>query len=262
MSKPLTRLGIVDWGIGGIGIYRAIKARLGAVPVIYFSDTGAKPYGKMSRLELTARLNSVMAFLQTRGVTHLIFGCNAASTVIPHLSPGALHIEGMIEVAVQAAVKVTGTRRPGSLAVIGGGRTVRSGAYRKALGQRGIKVEQRIAQPLSGLIESGDLDSDELRRQCRRILAPIKNHSHILLACTHYPAVQSVLQEFVSVETRFIDPAEEIVDRVHARWRLSRGGPDIFLTSGSPEAMKAAAFKAFDVKIKHAQKVTLRAVGC
>ena len=76
----MARLGILDWGIGGVSIYRIIKERAAKAPVTYLSDTGATPYGKMSRDELVSRLNAVIMFLKTRGVTHLAIGCNAAST--------------------------------------------------------------------------------------------------------------------------------------------------------------------------------------
>src|SRR6185295_7666262 len=90
-------LGIVDWGIGGIGINKLARARLGNVPVLYFSDTGATPYGRMSRPDLVSRLNAVIAFLGSRGVTHLVLGCNSASTVLPFLNVGGLRVKGVIE---------------------------------------------------------------------------------------------------------------------------------------------------------------------
>ncbi|MCU1264258.1 MAG: Glutamate racemase [Acidobacteria bacterium] len=245
-------LAIVDWGIGGLGIHQLIKSRLGNVPVLYFSDTGVTPYGRMSRAELIARLNAVIDFLRSRGVTHVVFGCNAASTVIPLLESGDLKLEGIIE----SAVRLTQRTQPRRLALIGGRRTVLSGVYRRALAKRGINVEQRIAQPLSALIESGDVSSDTLRRQCQAILAPIKNSSHILLACTHYPAVLPILKECVSPNTVLIDPAAELVNKIK-RWPLTRGGADIFLTSGDPQKMKTAAFKAFGSKLKRVDQVTV-----
>jgi glutamate racemase len=250
--KRKSHLGIVDWGIGGLGIHQLIKSRLGNVPVIYFSDTGVTPYGKMSRPELRARLNAVIALLRSRGVTHLVFGCNAASTVIPFLEAGELKLEGVIA----SAVRLTERKRPRRLALIGGRRTVLSGVYRNALSSRGIKVEQRIAQPLSALIEAGDVSSATLRRQCQTILAPLRDCSHVLLACTHYPAILPILKEFVSPKTVFIDPAGELVNRIK-RWPLTRGGTDLFLTSGDPEKMKIAAFKVFGSKLRNVEQVTI-----
>ena len=246
------RLAIIDWGIGGISIYKLIKERLGDVPIVYFSDTGATPYGKMTRSELVSRLNAVIAFLKEKGLTHLLIGCNAASTAVPLLNSQGLKVEGVIETAVETAAK----SKPRRLGLIGGRRTVLSGVYREAFAKRDIRVEQRIAQPLSALIESGDLSSAALREECRRILAPIRNCSHILLACTHYPAIAPVIKDHVSPNTRLIDPAAELVAKV-AKWQIVTGGKDAFLTSGEPEPMKRAAAAAFGVKIARAAHVDI-----
>jgi len=133
---------------------------------------------------------------------------------------------------------------------------VLSGIYRRAFADRGIEVEQRIAQPLSAFIEGGDVSSEELRAQIRRIVSPISQCSHLLLACTHYPAIIPVLRELLSPETILIDPAAELVNEI-ARWRLPRGGEDTFLTSGDPEKMKDAAGNAFGFRIKAVKQITL-----
>ncbi len=93
-------------------------------------------------------------------------GCNAASTAIPFLDFQGLKVEGVIESAVAMTVRL----KPNRVGLIGGRRTVLSGVHRKAFAAHGIKVEQRIAQPLSGLIESGDISSNKLRAECKRIL--------------------------------------------------------------------------------------------
>ena len=210
MANPKPHLAIVDWGIGGVSIYNLIKARLGSIPVIYFSDSGVTPYGRMSRRELMARLNLLFAFLRSQGVTHVVLGCNAASTVLPFLNVAELRVVGVIA----GAIRATKRTRPAKLALLGGRRTVLSGVYRRALAAQGIGVTQRIAQPLSARIENGDVSSAALRAQCRKILAPVKHCSHVLFACTHYPAIISVLKEYVSPQTVFIDPAGEVVSTV------------------------------------------------
>jgi glutamate racemase len=245
-------LGIIDWGIGGIGIYKHLKEKRPGVSAVYFSDTGATPYGKMHRDELASRLDLVVDFLSEKNVTHLIIGCNAASTAIPDLADHGMKIEGVIEAAVDAAAKAN----PGSLGLIGGRRTVVSGVYRRAFAEKKVNVRQRVAQPLSGLIESGDVDSAKLRSEAERILAPLRGCSHILLACTHYPAIQSVLEEFVSREARFIDPARALVART-AKWKLESGERDAFYTTGNAEQMKLSARLAFGVHIRKVRKVTL-----
>jgi glutamate racemase len=252
MERREIHLGIVDWGIGGLSIYKQIKSRLGDIAVTYFSDTGVTPYGKMSRRQLIERLNDVLALLSAEGLTPLMVGCNAASTVLPILGIGGLKVAGVIESAVQVTAKM----HPGRLALIGGRRTVLSGVYRRALANRGVAVKQRIAQPLSAFIENGDISSPELRDQCNRILGPLKHSSHLLLACTHYPAILPLLKEHVSQETVIIDPAEEVVKRI-ARWALPKGGDDRFLTSGEPDKMQIAASKAFDVELRTVERILI-----
>ena len=247
----MKKLAIIDWGIGGISVYKLVKEQLG-VPVVYFSDTGATPYGKMTRPELIARLDQVITFLKDRGVTHLVIGCNAASTAISFLAGHGVKIEGMIDNAIAASMKY----KPKRLAVIGGRRTVVSGVYRKGFAAHDLKIEQRIAQPLSGLIESGDISSDALRSEAKKILDPLKNYSHILLACTHYPAITPVLRELVSAKTEFIDPASSLVKKI-SKWKIDTDGADKFLTSGDPKAMKRSAKLAFGVEIGSATKVTI-----
>lgn len=251
--KSASKLGIIDWGIGGISIYKLIRERLGEIPTVYFSDTGVTPYGKMAREELSSRLDRVIEYLGSLGVTHIVIGCNAASTAIPDLKQTPIKVKGVIESAVELSARM----KPARLGVIGGRRTVLSGVYRKAFRERGIDVEQRIAQPLSGLIESGDISSGKLKEEASRILTPIKNSSHILLACTHYPAIAPVLREIVSSKTIFIDPAEELV-REMKKWKLPLGGDPVFLTSGDAKAMKKAAKAAFGVEIDSARKIVIQ----
>ena len=243
-------LGILDWGIGGISVYKLVKEWQPDVSVVYFSDTGVTPYGKMSRAELVARLNSVICFLKTKGVTHLVIGCNAASTAIPFLDPQGLKIEGVIDAAVEMTTKL----KPGRLGLIGGRRTVLSGVYRKAFAQRGINVEQRIAQPLSGLIEGGDVSSEILRSEARRILSPLKDCSHVLLACTHYPAIEPVLRDYVSPRTAFVDPAGNIVAKLGRSSNLAKGN-DRVLTTGDARQMKKSALLAFGVDLPKIQRI-------
>ena len=249
---PAGHLGIVDWGIGGLGIYKLARTGIGDFPVTYFSDTGVTPYGKMSQRELISRLTKVIAFLRSQGVTHILFGCNAASTAIPFLNSSETKLAGVIE----AALRVTVRMHPSRLAIIGGRRTVLSGVYRRAFAERRVAVRQRIAQPLSGLIENGETHSSRLREECRKILLPIRKCSHLLLACTHYSAIVSDLREFVSTGTIIIDPSDEIVNQI-AQWRLPAGGRQTFITSGDTEKMKQAAFSAFGIRLARITRVDI-----
>ena len=245
-------LGIIDWGIGGIGVYKQIKALAPNRAVDYFSDTGVTPYGKMRRAELVARLNLVIKFLRSQGTDQVLIGCNAASTAIPYLEKGGLDIEGVIDTAVE----ITCRHKPKRLGLIGGRRTVLSRVYRNSFAKQGITVSQRIAQPLSALIESGDISSKRLHDECRKILEPIRSCSHILLACTHYPAILPVLKEHVSPGTIFIDPSTALAEKFcTGSGRTSV--PDRFFTSGDLSQMKDSAAMAFGCVIDDPVRISI-----
>ena len=252
MKSQRTKLGIIDWGIGGISIVRLLRETGKTFPVIYLSDTGATPYGRMKREELISRLDSVIDFLRKKEITHIVVGCNAASTAIPYLNSDGIIVKGVIE----SAVKISAQQKPQNLAVIGGKRTILSGIYRKEFAKRGIKVKQRIAQPLSALIESGDVSSSKLYDEAQKILAPIKRSSHILLACTHYPAIADILKQIASPATKLIDPAEELAAEI-AGWKISENGVDEFYTTGDSESMKKSAKQAFGFSVKEIEKVQI-----
>lgn len=245
-------LGIIDWGIGGVSIYKRVKGRFPDTSILYFSDTGSTPYGKMERRELASRLDAVIEFLKMNGMSRLVIGCNAASTAIPDLRAHCIKIDGVIEPAIAEATNL----RPEDLGVIGGRRTIVSGVYRRAFKERGISIKQRIAQPLSGLIESGDTSSEVLRVKARQILAPLKNCSHILLACTHYPAIEPLLKIYVSTTTKFVDPAAAVVRELGNLPATER--PAVrFFTTGDSRQMKRSANLAFGVEIEQIEKVRL-----
>jgi glutamate racemase len=246
-------LGIIDWGIGGISIYKLIKEQVPDAAILYFSDTGAMPYGKMGRRELASRLDAVIEFLMAKGMTRLVIGCNAASTAIPDLNDHGIKIDGVIEPAVAAVTSL----KPKDLGVIGGRRTIVSGVYRKAFAERGINVKQRIAQPLSGLIESGDVSSETLHVEATRILEPLRNCSHILLACTHYPAIGTVLRRCAGDLPKFVDPADALV-RLLSDVGPSENGLDRFYTTGDSRQMIHSSSLAFHVNIANVSRVELK----
>ncbi len=233
-------LAILDWGIGGMGFYRVLKARSPNSSILYWSDAGSIPYGKMSRKELVSRLQNVSDIMIKLGASKLVIACNAASTVLPdaHLS---IPNTGMLEHAVRA-VKYSGVS---TLGIVGGRRTVLSRVYRKLLPD--LEIRQRVAQPLSAHVEAGRLDAPETLSDLKRILKPLRGAEGLLLACTHYPAISRHFAE-VLPGVVLIDPVEHAAEWVLANWELS-DGEDTFLTTGDPIQMRCAAHLAFGVEI-------------
>lgn len=272
MKALPSRLGILDWGIGGMGVFRLLRDRHPALPLVYWSDAGATPYGKMPTPVLAARLRNVMGALRARGVGNLIVACNAASSALPclgvtadsdtlELPGGPIRVTGMISHAVGLTAQ-SGARTVG---VVGGEGTIASGCYPRALEPLGLRVHQRIAQPLSALIETGEISGPRIEDLLAQILSPLQAVDTLLLACTHYPALGTLWQRYLSPQTMVLDPAPAVVSWVEAQgWPSDRaeslGEPsihghnagirdDLILTTGDPALMRRGAALAFGVHL-------------
>lgn len=233
------------------------------MPILYFSDSGAIPYGRLPRAELRQRLDKVLEYFYGEGVDRVVVACNAASTALMGTSVvesgvGArVEVVGVIEPAVRSVVAANGER----VGVIGGARTIRSGIYRRLLLPHVGSVRQRIAQPLSGMIEQGDVGSERLIEEVARIVSPLRNVDTLLLACTHYVAIQSLIQSMVP-STVLIDPVPELLSQTTVGWSLpgrhDLPGEDRFATTGDPEQMRTSARAAFSVSIGPIDRILLQ----
>jgi len=242
------KIGICDYGIGGIGLYKILRAQTTA-DIIYFSDSGFTPYGKVPAEDLKTRLDNVFNFFHNEGVAYVAVACNAASTVIRKTQ----YTTGIIEHGLRMVERFG----PKEIAVAGGYRTIESNAYKTPLEQLGIKVTQRVAQPLSIRIEAGDLDSMELSADITAIFEPVKNVSHILLACTHYPVIAAKIAEHVP-NAILLDPVHEMAQWIMSNWiPLDGHSTTRWITSGDTLQMISAAEAAYQVTISSVENITL-----
>ena len=248
MKYPLA---IMDYGIGGMGLVALIKSRNPGLPLLYFSDSGAVPYGKLNASALRSRVDRVIDFLYQQGAEHVVIACHSASSVVTSKE----RLTGIRELTVSNIQE----DRKKSIGIIGGGRTIRARYYQKELKKISREVHQRIAQPLSMFIERGEVDSEELRNTLRVILDPIRNVDRLLLACTHYPAIIDLIREMMKEGCELIDPVEAINEELstYLSEHVNTHGPDQFYTSGDPALMQEAAKLAFRVRFDQVSQVKL-----
>jgi glutamate racemase len=267
-------LGVLDWGVGGVGFWAAFKARFPDVGVVYLSDAGCVPYGRLSARELDARLVMVASRLTQAGATGLVVACNAMSTVLPRHTAAELGLDricGVIDSAVEAVIEAD----VDVVGVVGGMHTVRSGAYRRPLRAAGMVVRQRVGQPLSALVEAGLVGSPAFGAEVERVMAPLSRVDALVLGCTHYWAGVARFAELTDAAL-IVDPARETLDRVVTGWFDGRpaddggrqdgrpagdddrkagghtpasAGGDTFLSTGDPVAMVRAARLAFGIPL-------------
>lgn len=240
----MSPIGVIDWGIGGLDVVRKMRAAGVQRPVVYISDSGTAPYGTQSDRALAARVSSLVHALAKQGCTQVLIGCNAASTILDHpdFDAAGLTVHGVIGPGIEATLAAAVSE----VTVLGGRRTVESGLYGAALRPAGLTVREVVAQPLSALVERGVLRGPALDDTLAEILAPVRDTTAIVSACTHYLAVEDALRAALPHLRTIIDPAQALVDR-HLTPSPPDTAPDRYWTTGDPEASRRAARAAFDV---------------
>ena len=248
MKYPLA---IVDYGIGGLGLYQVVRRNHPKLPILYFSDSGQVPYGKQTKPALRKRLEQVFRYLFEQGADLVVVACHSGSSVVSDQDDRVVGIR-------RASLAAMSKFKPSSVGVIGGGRTIKSRFYRNQLTAKGWDVSQRVAQPLSIFIERAEVDTPQVRQEVARIMKPLRKCRYILLACTHYPVLSLEIRRHVSDNARLVDPVHHLYRSIAPilRKHSTQRGQTKFLTTGGVVSMQRAA-GAFGVFKIRPQKVTI-----
>jgi glutamate racemase len=253
-SENISSIGILDFGIGGLGLYKLLREAGFQRSIKYFSDSGFIPYGTVPKKVLLKRVEKIMLFFKAKGISKVMIACNAASSILDDLHVEGMEIKGIIGFGIEKVIE-SGCH---TAVLFGGGRTVRSGIYRKELEKQGLKIKQRITQSLSIYIEAGDISSEALRKQLKNYLSQYKSEQALILACTHYPAILPLIKEMISPSMLIIDPAEKAAEWICKNWNSTYLKPiDEFYTTGNAMRMKSSAMKTFGVELKNVLAATL-----
>lgn len=205
-------VGVFDSGVGGLTVVRELMKTLPNEQIIYFGDTARIPYG--SKSEETVRRFSLedSFFLLDKDVKIVVVACNTASSVATNMLSDLLEVPvtGVIQPGAHAAAVRSSNKKIG---VIGTAGTVRSGSYRREL----LTIESNAhiisqACPLFvPLVEEGWIEDEATYLIARRYLQPLLENEidTLILGCTHYPLLKSVLQKIVGPHVHLIDSGVE-----------------------------------------------------
>jgi glutamate racemase len=205
-------IGVFDSGIGGLTVVREIMALLPNESIVYFGDTARVPYGTKSPEVVRAFALQDTRCLMKHDVKMVVAACHTASSVALDDLKGAfpVPVHGVIEPGVRAALEAT---RNNTIGVIGTRATILTGTYERKLTalRKNVRVESRACPLFVPLVEEGWLDGDITRGTAAIYLDPLKEKGidTLILGCTHYPLLKSVIRDFFGNGIRLIDSAEE-----------------------------------------------------
>jgi len=203
-------IGIFDSGVGGLTVYRALHEHLPNERFVYLGDTARVPYGTKSLASVERYAVENAQFLAARGIKLLVVACNTASALALPAIRQALDIDavGVIGPGARAAVASSSGKRIGVIATES---TVQSGAYTQAIQKAdpNAAVIERACPLFVPLAEEGWADEDVARSVAETYLKDLRSSiDTLVLGCTHYPILKSVIQESVGAQVELIDSGE------------------------------------------------------
>ena len=205
-------IGVFDSGVGGLTVVREIMRNLPEEKIVYFGDTARVPYGSKSAETVTRYSRQIVRFLQTQNVKAIVIACNTASafaleTIEKEID---LPILGVVKPGAEMALKTTKNKRIGVIATEG---TIHSGLYQRLISQEDPEVSV-YGQPCPlfvPLVEEGWTKDPVTEVVARRYLKELleKDIDTLIMGCTHYPLLRSLLRHVVGEKVTLVNPAYE-----------------------------------------------------
>lgn len=205
-------IGVFDSGVGGLTVARALMDLLPDERVVYLGDTARGPYGPLPQSTVRDYTAQDVAWLQQQEVKLVVAACNTATAAALEIDPLTfdLPVIGVIEPAVDTAIRATRSRRVG---VIGTQGTIESGAYDRAVARIGGEATKLFSQACPRfvtLVEQGRTTDPEVLQIAREYLARLQaaQIDTLILGCTHYPLLTGVISYVMGPEVVLVSSAE------------------------------------------------------
>jgi glutamate racemase len=204
-------IGIVDSGVGGLTVARAILDQLPHEPLRYVGDTARGPYGPRPIAEVREFAMEIMDRLVADGVKMLVIACNSASAATLRDARERYDVP-VVEVVNPAVRRAAAATRHGRIGVIGTAMTINSRAYDDAFAAApDVQLISAACPRFVEFVEAGITGGDELLAVAREYLQPLRDSEvdTLVLGCTHYPLLTGVLAYVMGESVTLVSSAEE-----------------------------------------------------
>lgn len=266
-EKPI---GMFDSGVGGLTVAREVMRNIPNERLVYFGDTARVPYGSKSKDTILRYSRQIVRFLQSQQVKAIVVACNTASAFALEEIQDEIEIPiiGVVKPGAKVACETTKNNRIG---VIGTKGTIASGLYTQFI--REINPQAQVvgkACPLFVPLVEENMRKDSITREmAQRYLDSLKEQDidTLILGCTHYPLLRSVIREIMGENVALVNPAYETAlglkhlleekGLMNKREISATEKPHRFFVSDAPESFKEFANSILPLHVDGAVKVNI-----
>jgi glutamate racemase len=215
-------IGIFDSGIGGLSVTADILKMMPFEEISYIADTKYIPYGTKATDELIERSLKISDFFIRQQCKAIVVACNTATSAAIEILRQTFDVP---IVGIEPAVKpAAGKTKNGIIGVLATENTL-SGGKLLALRERHAKDVEVIYRACPGLVEAIE-DGIDNEITIEKIITPhisfLKENraDTIVLGCTHYPLVKSLIERVSGKEIVVIDPSPAVATEVKRQLNL------------------------------------------
>jgi glutamate racemase len=265
-------IGIFDSGYGGLTILDEIRKVLPQYDYLYLGDNARSPYGSRSFDVIYQYTLEAVEELFSRGCHLVILACNTASAKalrtiqqkdIPRLD-SSRRVLGVIRPSTEEIGDLSHSGHVGLLATEG---TIRSNSYPIELAKYAPQVTlyQQVCPMWVPLIENNLFDTKAgkwfIEEDIHRLLGQNEQIDTILLGCTHYPILRSLISTFLPPHVQIISQGpivarklkEYLINHPEIATKCSTNGEVEYLTTENATVFnqKAGLFLEKEVDSTH-----------
>jgi glutamate racemase len=214
-------IGIIDSGVGGLTVARAVIDQLPNESIRYIGDTANGPYGPLPISEVREHALTLLDELADQGVKLLVIACNTASAAMfrdakeRYEERRGIPVVEVIQPAVRTAVQRTRSKKIGVIGTVG---TIKSGAYQDSfVADPEIQVTAAACPRFVEFVEAGVTSGAELFDVANEYLQPLKDAKvdTLVLGCTHYPMLSAAIQYIMGPSVTLVSSAEATAYEVY-----------------------------------------------
>jgi glutamate racemase len=213
--KKAGPIGVFDSGYGGLTVLKALTTQLPQYDYLYLGDNARVPYGSRSFETVYQYTLECVEALFAQGCQLVVLACNTASAKalrsiqqndLPKIAPHR-RVLGVIRPTTEEAGLLT---KSGHLGVLGTSGTVLSNSYPIEIAKfyPELTVSQEACPMWVPLVENnehlGPGADYFLAKHLEALLQKDPAIDAVILGCTHYPLLQSRLEELSMGKIKFI----------------------------------------------------------
>ena len=210
MKRPV---GFFDSGIGGTCILNAFRKLCPDEETVYIADSKNCPYGNKPPEEIIRLSEANVRKLLKRNCKLIVVACNTATAAaIDYLR--AKHPDVPF-VGLEPAVKPAALRsKSGVVGVLATAGTFHGRLYNetKAKFAKNVTVLAAVADEFVLLVERGETTGVKVEKVVRAKIEPLlkAGADKIVLGCTHFPHLKSVIEKICAGRAEVIDPSDAV----------------------------------------------------